>query len=142
MYNDFAKENSLHLSKTFPLKKYWLQKTLLKIKWLQICICMCLHTHWWDAHICFHLVRLTTTIPAFIFPHQIVECTLWDYCCVRAGGRERNTASCRGEGSPSLDSFIDKMAIIGNITVWNDSVILWNLLRSNKISHVEHFPIA
>lgn len=137
MYEYFAKEDSLHLSKGFPLKEYWLQKTLLKIKWLRICVCMCLHVHWWDAQkICFHSVWLTTTIPAFIFPHRIVECILWDYCCVRADGLERNIASCRAEGSPSLDSFIDKMAVIWNIRVWNDCVILWNLLRTKKKYHM------
>ena len=61
---------------------------------------------------------------------------------VRAGGTELNIASRRVEGSPSLDSFIDKMTIIWNIKGWNDSVIVRNFLISNKISHVEHFPIA
>lgn len=57
-----------------------------------------------------------------LFTRWTVVCTSEAVAVLGAGSTKMNVASCRIEGSPGLDLFTDKMAMIWSITVWNDSM--------------------
>lgn len=106
-------------------------KKFVKIKWVQICMCM---------YLCIY--RGMNKRSAFLLVladhnHSCIHYSLDDLLCVpeaAAEGTKINTASCRIKDAPSLDLVINQMAIIWNITVWNERVMVWNAWRSSKIT--------